>query len=101
MLHDRVPNVEDLLALQPEELAGLLLEDLTNNGAQRPMDLNRGSLLNADTLVQGYPVDRHNDIRNALSEAWSWLEGEGMLTHNHLHRGVWGWYMVTRRGMQV
>ena len=69
MLQDKVPNVEDLLALQPEELAGLLLEELTQNGAQRPMDLNRGNLLNADTFVQGYPADRHNDIRNALSEA--------------------------------
>jgi uncharacterized protein (TIGR02391 family) len=100
-MHDKVPNVEDLLALQPEELAGILLEELTGNGAQRPLDLNRSNLLNSDVYVHGYPADRHADVRNALSEAWSWLEREGLLTHNHRHQGVWGWYMVTRRGMQV
>jgi uncharacterized protein (TIGR02391 family) len=100
-LHDKVPNAEDMLRLEPEELAGLLLEELTHNGAQRPMDLNRSSLLNSQTYVDGYAPDRHDEIRNALAEAWSWLEREGLLTHNPRHQGTWGWYMVTRRGMQV
>ncbi len=99
-MHDKVPNAQDLLTLAPEELAGLLLEELTANG-NRPLDLNRSNLINSPTYVQDYPAERHEDIRNAVSEAWAWLEGEGLVTHNHRHQGVWGWYMVTRRGMQL
>src|SRR5215470_7775064 len=100
-MHDKMPDADDLLALEPEELAGLLLEELIPNPANRPDTLHRTNLLNSGAYVHGYPNERHEDIRNALSEAWSWLEREGLLVHNPRHQGQWGWYMVTRRGMQV
>ncbi len=72
-----VPDPDSLLALEPEELAGVVLQYLaslpTTSG-----QLNRYNFSLPNTL-QGYPAGSHERIGEALMESWVWLEREGFL----------------------
>lgn len=99
-----VPSADDLLALDVEELAGVLLAHLNSAGA------NSG-----DSVVQRNLIARHNFFRNlesqpdypgrqpevnqALTEAWSWLEGEGFLVPDAQQPA--GWFFLSRRAQRL
>ena len=88
-LLDMVPDADFLLRLEPEELAGYLLEAL--EGSQQ---INLESVishsylsrsLQAKTeLRQKYPPRHDDEILFALREAWQWLEREGFVAHDQL-----------------
>jgi len=92
-LHEVADNVHALLALEPEELAQLVLQDII---AQED---NRGS---------GSP-NRHNfslrfrnhpeAVQRAIMEAWAWLETSGAIAQ--LPQKDDGWFFVTRRGHEL
>jgi uncharacterized protein (TIGR02391 family) len=92
-----VPDPDALLALEPEELAGVVLQYLAalpaNDG-----NLNRYNFSLPHTL-QGYPPAYHGRIGEALMEAWVWLEREGLLAPKPGSQGEWAF--VTRRGRQA
>ena len=92
-----VPDPDVLLALEPEELAGIVLQYLAalpaNDG-----QLNRYNFSLPHTL-QGYPPAYHGRIGEALMEAWVWLEREGLLAPKPGTQGEW--VFVTRRGRQA
>jgi hypothetical protein len=74
-----IPNPDDLLALEPEELAGVLLAFLNSSPASQQAVFNRYNLFLHTELVQGYPPNKHAQLKDALMEAWVWLEREGLL----------------------
>lgn len=91
-----IPNAEDLLALEPEELAGVLLEYLNS------LDEHSSSLCRLNLLRPGqspameYPQEYQDRIDKALTEAWGWLEREVLIAPRP---GVNGDFVfVTRRG---
>lgn len=92
-----LPDPDALLALEPEELAGILLQYLAalpeNDG-----QLNRYNFSLPHTL-QGYPPAYHARVGEALMEAWVWLEREGLLAPKPGAQG--NWVFVTRRGRQA
>lgn len=93
-----LPDPEVVLALEPEELAGVLIEYLnasegTNNG-----QLNRYNFSLPHT-VEGYPRQCQDRIRRALMEAWVWLEREGLIAPKPGEDG--GWVFITRRGKRL
>jgi hypothetical protein len=76
-VHQIVPSPETLLALEPEELAGVLLEYLNSwDLSKRGQGLHRSHLDGPD-VVTTYPPQFHDRIRAALSEGWAWLQREG------------------------
>jgi uncharacterized protein (TIGR02391 family) len=99
-----IPNADDLLALEVEELAGVLLTHL-----------NSGGLNSGDSVVQRGRVSQNNFLRNleghpeypgrqpevnqALMEAWSWLQGEGFLIQD-AHQPA-GWFFLSRRAQRL
>ena len=73
-----LPDPEHLLALEPEELAGLLLQYLNALPSGEKNALNRYNFSLRHT-VQDYPAGYQDPISRALMEAWVWLEREGFL----------------------
>jgi uncharacterized protein (TIGR02391 family) len=91
------PSADALLALEPEELAGYVIEHFhEGNPAQfKEHQANFAS----DYLVQNYPQDKHDQCRRALMEAWSCLVRDGFLVPepNNVHAV----YVLSRRGQRV
>lgn len=92
-----IPNPDDLLALEPEELAGVVLEYLNSQ------DSNSGSLnrynFSLNHTVVGYPPNYHERTLKALMEAWVWLESEGFIAPKPGDTGQW--VFITRKGQRI
>jgi uncharacterized protein (TIGR02391 family) len=97
LIIDIVPDAELLLTLEPEELAGIVLQYFNALGPEDGQ-LNRHNFSLPHT-VAGYPPQYHDRIRRALMEAWAWLEREGMIAHRPGAPG--DWVFVTTRGEQM
>lgn len=94
-----IPNPDDLLALEPEELAGAVMEYLHSqdpNGG--PNMLNRLAFISIDT-VKVYPKEYHEHTKKALMEAWVWLEREGFIAPLPGDSG--SGMFITRKGLRV
>jgi uncharacterized protein (TIGR02391 family) len=99
-----VPNPDDLLALEVEELAGALLVHLNSC---RPGDciavqhgqINQDAFFGEDRRgkVPEYGA-RQEQVDLALLEAWAWLQNEGFLVRKS---GGHNWLFVSRRGKQI
>jgi uncharacterized protein (TIGR02391 family) len=99
-LSSLVPNPDDLLALEVEEVAGILLAHFNSLGDNSGAVVQRGSIGKhnfIDDLDRNpiYPT-RKEEVKHALLEAWSWLQGEGFLVplpHD--------WFFLSRRAKQL
>jgi uncharacterized protein (TIGR02391 family) len=90
------PDPQDLLALQPEELAGILLIEFVPDISESE-DGFRFAKIKAQ-VEESYPRGRGlYEIVLALTEALSWLETQGIIVQNPLQLPAL-WYRVTRRG---
>lgn len=94
-----IPDPEILLSLEPEELSGLVLEYL-NSIPNDSMELNRGNFL-SNHNVFGYPKEYHERIRKVFTEAWVWLEREGLIAPRPGQISGAGWIFITRRGKRL
>ncbi len=98
-LHQLFPDADTLLALEPEELAGVILEVLNS---LRPGDtgtLHHGNFSNPDSL-RDYPQEKLQEIQHALMEGWAWLEREGLIAHRP-GANSGNFVFVTRRGKRL
>jgi KAP family P-loop domain len=75
-LSSLIPNAEELLALDPPELAFSLMACLLT---MREEELNLYNLNLRDEFTRGYPPGSKKDIAATVSGAWSWLLGQGYL----------------------
>lgn len=96
-IFELLPDPEILLALEPEELAGFVLEFLNSQGENSSM-LNRYNFAMPSTYDR-YPRVYHERVGRALMEAWVWLEREGLLAPRPNTTG--DWVFVTRRGKAI
>ena len=94
-LYSLVDDATALLALEPEELAGVIMEYLNGLPAPEQGQLNRYNFSLPHT-VQEYPRDQQPALSCALMEAWVWLEREGLLIPKPGHQGEW--VIISRRG---
>ena len=85
-LHQIIPDPDAVLALEPEELAGVLLSLLRKRLGQEGAAITTYSLsleiLRAGEEGRehdGYPADKRRDVALALSEAFAWLESQALL----------------------
>ena len=98
-IYSLVPDAKALLILEPEELAGVLMEHLNSlPPSEQRQRLSRDSIGHVQT-VQEYPQDRRQELSRALMEAWVWLEREGLLVPRPGSEG--GWMVISRRGRQL
>lgn len=80
-----VPNVNDLLALEAEEVAGVLLEHFNSydgtdsgGGAVQHGKINQYNFFNALNHAREYG-GRQDEVNKVLMEGWSWLQAQGLL----------------------
>ena len=93
-LYSMIPDPEDVLSLEPEELAGVLLEHMNSLPEREREELNRYNFSLAYT-VEDYPANYRDRISCALMEAWVWLEREGVIVPKP---GSDEWSRISRRG---
>ena len=98
-IHSLVPNAEDLLDLEPEELAGILLEHLVSLGENSSSLQLYNFLLPGQSPAVDYPQDFRHQINEALAEVWVYLEREGLIAPRPGSNN--GFMFVTRRGVKL
>ena len=102
-------GADDLLSLEPEELAGPLLLSLEGNDNIRRNSVISHNLMSLSfehkpKMREKYPSGCDNKILFALMEAWQWLLNEGFIARRptslvgETSTGQVDVYFVTRRG---
>ncbi len=97
-LHDLIPDADSVLALEPEELAGLVLELLLAAPLNSGSRLHPSNFANPDTIGV-FPQHKFADVQFAMAEGWNWLVREGLIAPSPADN--YGWHFVTRRGKQL
>ncbi len=102
-LSSLVSNAVDLLELEVEELAGVLLIHL-HSCNQGDCTAVQNGLVSQESFFMAYhrrkPREygaRHDEVVSALMEAWAWLQSEGLLVRNSNNN----WLFFSRRGKQI
>ena len=96
---DIFPEVDTLLQLEPEDIGPLMLKYLNETNAQALVRYNFVSSGFAGE-VPGYAGSRLPEVQRVLSEGWTWLEREGLLSlapNNPSEHA----YIISRRGQQL
>ena len=98
-----VPDVDVLIALSQEELAGLLLQLAAEHRQNR--------LIHPQTILgqingtvggnNGYPQNRRRDAEISVAEAWNWLTVQGLLIQEPGTNGNSGWMFLSRRAESI
>jgi hypothetical protein len=95
------PEPRELLALEPEELAGLVIElvpGISQWAGFRLDDLTAPVLRRSN----GYPQGNISlEVVLALGEALWWLENQGIIMRNPTQPVQSSWYIMTRRGRSL
>lgn len=97
------PNADDIIALEPEELAStliLLVKKRIEPTSRK--NILPGNLTGETTSINrngfgNYPQEKWGDIALAISEAWNWLEVQGLLVPDLGSNGSAGWRVLSRR----
>ena len=98
-IHSLIPEPEDLLSLELEDLGGIVLE-FFKSSVSKQTEYVRFSDIKSDQVLKGYPSGSKNDIFYALSEAVEWLKNEGLLG-DHPDQSHGDFLIITRRGWKL
>jgi uncharacterized protein (TIGR02391 family) len=94
-----LPDASSVLSLEPEELAGVVIEHLNSFSPQEQWQLNRHNFLTSGPILD-YPQNARDELSSALAEAWAWLERECLIAPKPNAGGSYA-YFVTRRGRKL
>ena len=103
-LIQRIPDVDVFLAVEPEELARLLLLGLNERqNTKGGQQLHCGNLSGELCRREGgaYPIERQAEVIQAFYEAWAYLENTGLLIPAEGMNGQNGWRRLSRRALQA
>lgn len=102
LLGQVIPDIETLLTMEPEQLAGCLLQ-VMNDRLGREKMVTVGSWLYE--LFEGADppfATHHRDAAfRALAEAWNWLEVQGLIVWPDEANGRSGFRVPSRRGERL
>src|SRR3990170_3998254 len=102
-LLEKVPNADDVIALEPEELGGILIlmiKSRIEKERQGMVHLGHltGEVLRDNPTGHGnYPREKWSAVEAALVEAWNWLEVQGLVVPSSGSNGQNGWRVLSRR----
>ena len=106
-LLEAIPDVEALLAMEPEELGAKLLFVLRKAQQREPQrmlhrqDVAGPHLFQSNHGGRTYPGNRQDKVELALFEAWQWLEVQGLLLPERGTNGTSGFRRFSRRARNV
>jgi uncharacterized protein (TIGR02391 family) len=99
-----IPDVEVLLTLPTERLAGILLqlvkENRQNNGLTNIQNFE-SEIRGVPGMYQGYPQDKWDEAELAIAEAWNWLTVQGLLIPAPGINGSNGFKRPGRRAREI
>jgi hypothetical protein len=102
-----IPDVNTLLALEPEELGAKILF-LLRKTRPDPGGFFLGNLIvelwppnYLPKSVSQYPREKVAEVNQAISEAWAWLEAQGLLIPAPDTNGASGWRLLSRRAREL
>jgi hypothetical protein len=84
-LYSMLPDPTTVYALEPEELAGVLMAHIGSLPPNEIDHLNRFNFFELSSMsdhvgpFRDYPRNAREGVANAFLEAWKWLESEGLL----------------------
>jgi uncharacterized protein (TIGR02391 family) len=84
------------LEMEPEELAVPLLECLCQFEETNAKGMLNRYTFTLQSNLQEYGQNNYNEIAKVISEAWVWLEKEGLIAPAPAQTG--DWVFITRRG---
>jgi len=93
-----LPDPEVLLALEPEEVGGFLLQYLNSLPEDEQKRLNFYNF-SSSHFVRDYPKPLHEKIKYAFMEGVIWLENEGLIAPRP--EGQRDFVFITRRGRKL
>ncbi|HEY8460343.1 MAG TPA: TIGR02391 family protein [Blastocatellia bacterium] len=93
-IYSIIPNPEELLKLELEDVAAVILESL--NSIEH-LQLNRSDFAMQRT-VQEYPPAYHERLLKVLMTGWGYLEREGLIAEMPSKAG---WYFITDKGKTI
>lgn len=102
-LPEMITDVEFLLAMEAEELAASMLPLLSKSRQQAGVHLGNysSSLFSANIGGHCYDTRRQDQIILAVSEAWNWLEVQGLLIPAPGTNGSHGWRVLSRKAQAL
>jgi uncharacterized protein (TIGR02391 family) len=94
-----IPDVDDLLALEPEELGAKLLFLARKREQHMFYPAGMAIELWGSDVPEGkkYPFARRGEVALALVEAWHWLEAQGLIVPAADENGRNGYRVLSRR----
>ncbi len=103
ILQDAIPDADDVLSLEPEELASTILAllnaDLREAAKFNPINF---CAFTGDSREAPYPREKVGEILKRIMEAFGWLEAEGLIARQPgPTEYTAGWHFVTRRGIAI
>jgi hypothetical protein len=108
-LSSLVPNAADLLALEAEQLGGVLLthlksyEGLSGNSIYQGGKISQHNFFNSLTLTNANQKpeygEKQPEVNQALMEAWAWLESKGFLIRDPSQPSPW--FFISRSGEEL
>lgn len=95
---DYIPEAEDLLSMEVEELGLVLLKVIQKRGEPKTnAEQVQGAVWKSDHA--GYPRHLRREVTRAVVEAWQWLLNEGLLMVDIDQPN--GWFCLTRKGAKL
>ena len=98
-IYSLIPDHKILLELEPEDLAGIILEYFNSQVTGKRGLAACGNLISSEAL-RDYSREHETDIRYALVEALAWLENEGLIAQDPIQKNK-DWPFITRRGRKL
>lgn len=95
-----IPDVDVLLALEPEELAAKILFLLRSQSGTTAFNVVNLRLELSVAAPRQYPVERTNEVGLAWAEAIAWLEAQGLIVPAESLNGTNGWRHLSRRAQR-
>ncbi len=95
-MSDIFPPVDVLLIMEPEEIAGPLLEYLCQCEEGRSSGLMHRSNFTNPSHINEYSEGKYDDVAKIFTESWVWLEREGLIAPKPGQSSEW--IFITRRG---
>lgn len=100
-LAELIPDHEVLLDLEPEDLAGNMLQVMNSGSDNRMMTLSAWLHWLFNGANPPYPSQARDAVFRAVAEAWSWLEVQGLVVWPDEANGRNGYRIPSRRGEKL
>ena len=102
-LTSKLPDVDALLSLAPEELAEVILKIADEQSQHGKIHLQHiATHINGSPGADdGYPQNKRSAAELAIAEAWHWLQMQGLIIPEPGTNGNNGWMLFSRRAKNI